>query len=1027
MAGYTSTPRQYGEYIQPYNIDLIAKALSYKQNKYDVADAQLRQEINQIGSLDIMKGVDKSYLLSRLTNMVGDINNLGALDLSDSGIVKNLDNHISQSVDNNVLNAFESTKQYRAFQQSIDDLREKNPKLYSSVNEAYALQPVNEYMKSSKVGEKLSSFGSLTYTPYQDIDDDLTKTAMEMVKNMKDGKIKIPNPNDPRYMIEKDVNGMSFEQIKSYVGSMMGNKYDAQLRINNWQRYQGYSPMGMESYKQDVEKLIQVKSDEYDKQLVEAKAELTSLTDKGEDKTAIKDKIQQLTIAKNDLGNLKTNMLKNPNYAGGMLEREFTIDRMANMLFPILKKTPDSVVGKNEVYYADLENEYKQNQLKIEEQKLDLARKKDKREDIELQIKLNGKVDKYGNPIPGDSPYSPTITPGTSDQLPDLDKVEDQTLDLISGLNDTLKANTKVTFDYISSECSKGNSSACSIISTYDSQRGDKHNGALFRQIYLKMAKDQGLVSIYDSKGNHLFNKSDLETNLVDYNNASNSYLKIKDEFFFKNYNSADLYKNIADEDKIEVATPDGLYNLKDLMIRRGLMDKNGKKLKDITSDPMVKNTINANILLGNMTVTYSGVIPSANQRMFLDKNLAELSTIYKEDLSFIRNNNGIATLEQIKKNAPRLYSAIKNYEKGKEPTDNDIYSYAPFNIGTNKRVIQDSVFRNLDPDAVDSDIKRGFYQALQNNLPNIKVYNNVSFSSKEQLENPIAKVLISQAIGSPDSPLHEYTNEDIKAVHFNMKDLNSGKNKIEVSFTVPNKILGIKDGKNTIIPVNLDLESINRENPNFSKYISDRDRNKTYTNQALSGKPIPTSSDGISFYNPSHNFEQVARISDNVQNLFRESSSYPAIVSGLTKDGATKYLTSKLSYKDSSNSVFYSDIFNRSDIDDNTRLKLLNDRQKMYIDKVKQTLNNSNNLILQAKFINDYKFSISLKDKKGNTLSGTIHDGDNLDNIHKLFSDYESSALTVFLDDAIDNERSNLIQGASDFSQDFKKLFNIQ
>ena len=112
MAGYTSTPRQYGEYIQPYNIDLIAKALSYKQNKYDVADAQIREKINQIGSLDIMKGVDKSYLLSRLTNMVGDLNNLGALDLSDSGIVKNLDNHISQSIDDKVLNAYESTKQY---------------------------------------------------------------------------------------------------------------------------------------------------------------------------------------------------------------------------------------------------------------------------------------------------------------------------------------------------------------------------------------------------------------------------------------------------------------------------------------------------------------------------------------------------------------------------------------------------------------------------------------------------------------------------------------------------------------------------------------------------------------------------------------------------------------------------------------------------------------------------------------------------------------------------------------------------
>ena len=105
-------------------------------------------------------------------------------------------------------------------------------------------------------------------------------------------------------------------------------------------------------------------------------------------------------------------------------------------------------------------------------------------------MKLSGKVDKDGNPISGGSSSNPTITAGTSEQLPDLDKVENQTLDLISGLNDTLKANTKATFEYVSSECSKGNSSACSIISTYDSQRGNKHNGALFRQIYLKMQQN---------------------------------------------------------------------------------------------------------------------------------------------------------------------------------------------------------------------------------------------------------------------------------------------------------------------------------------------------------------------------------------------------------------------------------------------------------------------------------------------------------------------------------------------------------
>ena len=59
--------------------------------------------------------------------------------------------------------------------------------------------------------------------------------------------------------------------------------------------------------------------------------------------------------------------------------------------------------------------------------------------------------------------------------------------------------------------------------------------------------------------------------------------------------NSQDFYSNINQENKIEVSTPQGLYNLKDLMIQRGLMDKNGKKLKDISSDPMVKNIIKSN------------------------------------------------------------------------------------------------------------------------------------------------------------------------------------------------------------------------------------------------------------------------------------------------------------------------------------------------------------------------------------------------------------------------------------------------
>ena len=1055
MAGYTSTPRQYGEYIQPYNIDLIAKALSYKQNKYDIADANLRQEINQIGSLDIMKGVDKSYLLSRLSSMVGDVNNLGALDLSDSGIVKNLDNHISQSVDDKVINAFESTKQIRAFQASMEQLKKDHYEQYNPLNEAYALQPVSEYMKSDKVGESLSSYGSLSYTPYKNIEGDLNKQMMEYVKNMKDGKIKIPGvitkdgTVDYRYMREVDVSGMNLNQIKQLVANTMGSEYDAQARINNWGRYQGYSPQGLAQYRNDVDKVIKMKDEEYSNTIIELKSQLSQVTDKNQDTSELKNKIQQLTLEQKGLGDLKNQMINNPRSAGGLLEREMVIDRISSRFLPLMKKTPDSIIGKNEVYYAELENQYNQNQLKLKEAELDLKRKEDKRKDIELQMKLDGKLDANGNPISPDKDSKPTITPGTSDQLTNPDGTpEEGATNILTSLNDKLKNHTKQAYDYIHTQAElyrnsggrEGSAQAKSIDDAYNQQRGNKHNGALFRQIYLKMAKDQGLISIFDSEGNHIFNKSDLETDLHEFNNASERINKIKNEYIYKArnsiLNSQDFVNKLLDGDNL-VSLPNGNIYIKDLLKRRGVIDNNGKVIKKLSDDNMIRNTIRANVILNHITY---GTPPSnigfldhsdflGKDRRYIkfhDKKYAtELGNIYKENISSLMDSNGEISLDKLKKNAPNTYNAYVNFNKEqsiKNRTGNIILDYA----NKPKMAFKGNSISDLQDANVLSDNKKAYYKALQDVLPNIKVSNNVTFASKSQLENPIAQTLIRQAVGTKGTELSELTAEDVTRLDFNMKDLDSGKNKIDVLVTVGTKSITGKTGTKQI-PITLDLESINRDNPNFSKYITDQDRIKTYTNKALKGQGIPTSSDGISFYNPSANFEQVARISDATQKLFKDSPSYPAIVSGLTKDGALKYLGSKFDFRDSSNSVFYSDIMNRSDIDENTRLSLLYKRQKMYIDNLKQALNNSNNMILSAKFINDYKFSISLKDKNGKTISGTIHDGDNLDKIHTLFSDYDSSAFTMFLEDSIEHEKSNLKQGANDFSQDFKNIFNIK
>ena len=1030
MAGYTSTPRQYGEYIQPYNIDLIAKALSYKQNKYDIADANLRQKINQIGSLDIMKDVDKSYLLSKLSSMVGDVNNLGSLDLSDSGIVKNLDNHISQSIDDKVLNAYESTKQIRSFQESISQLKEKHPELYNPLNEAYALQPVSEYMKSDKVGESLSSYGSLSYTPYTDIEGEISKEMDGLLKNMKDGKIKMPDPNDPRQIIERDVRGMDTQEIRAFVSNMVSSKYDAQARINNWGRYQGYSPQGLAQYRNDVEKVIEKKNFDYDSKLLKLETERNSVKDKGQDYSEIDSVIHNLKIEKDNLKSLKNNMLSNPQYAGGLLEREIIVDRLSAKYDPFLRKMQDSVVGKNEVYYAELENQYKNNLLQIQQAELDLKRKKDQREDLELNLKIQGKLNGDGTPGPVDSGIS--IGPDKSDDLDKSDR--DFEADYVKSITDTkgvVDSMTKETFNYITREAKSGNIQAKTFLKLYDSKRGGKHNGALFRQLFNQHGAEYGLNIVQDERGNTLFERSDLLSKVEEFNNISKTYGDIRQKFygskFNKIVNTDDFLKNIYNENNINVATPDGLYNLKDLAITRGVISKDGKKIKNLSEDAMLKNTIRANVELGRIEFGRQSNIGSPTSRVFKQDSINILSDIYKENLSKIVSPGGRVELSVLKKEAPRTYSALMNYEKNGANNTAASSAYHSREFGTNHRVIQDSVFRDLqEDDLLNTEERLAYKTELQKSMQGVKVFNKVYMYDKK---NPYTKEIIAQALRfgtqlTKDGVDLNYLNmDDINDISFRLADMKNGELKVDINYNGPGS-----NGKKQrmITSVNVDVESLKRAIPGFMDKISFQDKNYQWSSQALSGKSIMSSSDGITFLNPNANFKYNAKFQSVVQQNFGNSPAYEAVVSGITKDGAERFLANKFDFRNNENRVFYKDIL-ALPTDEQTKLKLIQEKQNQYINLTKKIVEDSKNYVLSSSFVNDGQYAIELKNKNGVTLAGTIHNGDNLESIHKLLTDYESSAYVMFLSQIIDNERSGLLQGASGFSQNFKNITGIK
>lgn len=1046
MAGYTSTERKYGEYIQPFNLDLLAKSLSYKEGKYEEQDAKIRKEINDIGSLDILKPQDKSYLLSRLTSMVGNVNNVGTLDLADSGVVKNLDNYISQSIDDKVMNAYHSTKQVRSFNESMRDIQKNQKEIYNVRNEDFAMNPVRAYMASDKVGDELSNYGSLVYTPYQDIEGETNKQMMDIVKNMKDGKIRVTSP-DGKSVYERDVRGMTDPEIRELVGTIVSSKYSEQAAIDSWARYDRYSQQGVAKYQKDVEDFVNFKSAEIDERNVYLNQQMNSVRDEGKDTSAISNAILRNTLSKEELIKNKESYKNNPMGFGAQLEREIIVSNLTSRYQPMLKKLDDSFIGKNEVYYADMENQFKEFDRNLAIEKLELDRNKDARENQEFELKKaglwkggtgsgdgTGKTGALKEDVDGTGSKSGIGVGALPTDVPDKGTWEDETIKVITEKNQKVQDMTKDTYDYIVRLAKEGDKRAIALISEYDLKRKGKHNGSLFREIYSAKASSLGLQLVEDKDGNQIFTMGDLSSEVESFNTVSGNYKKRKDEFLTKNFNEKvndpSFYKNLVSEDKIMVATPEGLVNLKELAIKRGLVDANGTKLKNVTDDAMIKNTIKANVILGSMKIYDAIGSPNKDKNINLKlSELEELGRIYGENLSSLTrkkglyNSEGDISLSTLRQKAPRTYASIMNYGKGN--------GVSPFtkntthNVGSNQRVGQDAVFRGLSDKAIleNKTVRKGYESALREELEGVGVNNGLVLTNpKNETFQKLAQQISGfgrPGDGTAQAALDNLVVDKIKEISFPVKQANG---EMKVTFKVDyGQKLGVVKHE-----VFLSVNDLTRNAPGFMDSLDFNKEEFYYSKKGMGNKKVSTTTGGIAFVNPTSDFIQTAKMSTSLQREFGGLPFYNAIVAGLHKDDTRKFLYGQLSFDN--NKILYKDIMTDPTIKTQEERKLaIKEKEMMYLDAVDNMINGSTNYVLDASFINDTNYAIQLKDKSGNAIAGIVQEGNNLKPLKKIFDNYESSAYTMFLSSMIEQEKSNLLQGAYEFSTPFKKLTGLK
>lgn len=166
-------------YISTIPFDIVAQVGQYKQGMYDTAIQQTQAKLDFIGSQKIQKASDKEYITNELNNTVEQLNNIVGKDFSDPKIRRELDSITSGLMSNpNVARRVNANARFTEEQTKRAELLEKNPELYSPVNDAVYQQQVSQWMNNP---DQVDFSGS--YIPFYDNSKDLRDIAKEIASN----------------------------------------------------------------------------------------------------------------------------------------------------------------------------------------------------------------------------------------------------------------------------------------------------------------------------------------------------------------------------------------------------------------------------------------------------------------------------------------------------------------------------------------------------------------------------------------------------------------------------------------------------------------------------------------------------------------------------------------------------------------------------------------------------------------------------------------------------------------------------
>jgi len=244
MASFTDQIMQFNPYVQQLPLEAMAQVGMYKQQKYEEGVQKVQSYIDNVAGMDIIKGVDKQYLQSKLNQLGSKLKSVAAGDFSNFQLVNSVGGMTKQIVkDPTIQNAISSTAWYR--KQSAEMEKAISEGKSSKSNMVDFQQQVDGWLSSEKPGELFKG----RYTPYRD----LNKTSLEVIKSLhpnlrnvdipyviKDGKI---DRNAIANAIQRNkVKGITEGQIETALRAAFTPDDYNQLAIDANYTFSGVTP-----------------------------------------------------------------------------------------------------------------------------------------------------------------------------------------------------------------------------------------------------------------------------------------------------------------------------------------------------------------------------------------------------------------------------------------------------------------------------------------------------------------------------------------------------------------------------------------------------------------------------------------------------------------------------------------------------------------------------------------------------------------------------------------------------------------